>query len=187
MNRNRISRTGLFIAAIFLFPVLAAYVIAQQEWYEKGYTNKGDFFEETIKFQTYSLDNPLKGLWQIAYVMPAQCTSRCLEQLKLMKNSWLTLGRKQAHVGLTVFITPESAHHDSDKIKQPELFHWVSAPSSMLDQLHSEELMIVDPRGHFILHYDVSEQVSTSDRVLGYRDLILDLRKLLMFSEANVS
>lgn len=178
VTRSRV----IFLALIFVFalPALMAKLILSQHWYNAGVTNKGALIDPNTSFASLGVDNPYFGQsWQLGYVMPEKCDAMCLQQLHLLKQSHVALGKYQQRVAPVVLVSPNSDPQALENISLP----MVPINIAFGQVVDSFEYVIVDPRGQLVMRYPKAE--STDNLVDQSKGLLADLRKLLKLSRVG--
>ncbi|MDA0150625.1 hypothetical protein [Vibrio sp. LaRot3] len=174
--RGRIILIGLVV--LFALPAIAAKVILSQHWYQSGVTNKGELIEPTLYFSAYGDENPYQSQsWQLAYVVPSQCDAQCEQQLHLLAQSHLALGKYQQRV-TPVLLMSESS--DQSALSQTQFANLAISPQ-LADKVKGFEYVIVDPLGQLVMGY----QLTSEDLVAQSKGLLADLRKLLKLSRVG--
>lgn len=156
MNEWARWKVPLAFALVILLPVLLAALTLHQGWYEAGTRSKGQW----LKREVYLLP-PLsthEGLWRLVYLEPERCEALCQQVPALMQRIQSALGR------------------NGDKLAL------VPLPLSSLGTakgLQADELMLVDPQGLAILHYEVPDNSSQWPRF--GKAVLSDLQQLLKY------
>ena len=87
------------LVCTFALPAVIAKVILTQGWYQSGVTNRGELVEPYTTLEQLGQESPLKDHgWQLAYVLPNECTEQCKQQLYLLQE-YASTGR-QEHIRL---------------------------------------------------------------------------------------
>lgn len=183
MIANKNFKTFLTVALIFLLPVLLAKVILTQGWYSSKTTNHGLLISPNLSYRDLSLTNPINKLWQIVYVLPSQCDAMCSEQLHLLQQSHVALGREQERVQNVIMVQRGFVGEQLKQLKSNDKYRVVEMSPNVIRKLGNKRLLIADPLGNFVLHYPLSDQFE--ERLLTQRDLLKDLKKLLKLSKVG--
>lgn len=176
--RGRIILVSLIL--LFALPVVIAKAILSNQWYQSGVTNSGKLIEPLASFESMGVDNPLyKQSWQLGYLVPKSCDQFCVQQLHLLGQSHLALGKYQARVAPVLMLAPDSdpnvqARYDFQSIKVNEEFE---------KRIHGFEFVIVDPLGQLVMRYP--KVSSEKGLVVQSKGLLADLRKLLKLSRVG--
>lgn len=168
---------------IFALPVITAKLILSMHWYQPGVTNHGQLIEPNFHYQDVQLINPAIHSWQIAYLLPDQCDAVCEQQLHLLKQSHIALGKDQPRVVPVVMASnPEDLATLKDSgfvlLSAPELWHQANMQS-----FATQDFVLIDPLGQWVMRYPtVRDQGELTDELKG---LLADLRKLLKLSRVG--
>lgn len=178
MTSNVIKGRLVLISLVCLFalPAIIAKVILSQGWYQSGVTNRGELIEPYTTLGQLGQDSlPVAREWQLAYVVPEQCEAQCQQQLHLLKQSHIALGKYQERV-VPVLWTSEL----SDSVKVP--LERMVMNASVEEQVTPGQVVIVDPLGQLVMSYTPKPN---EDLVKLSKDMLADLRKLLKLSRVG--
>lgn len=173
----------LVMLLIFALPVIAAKLILSMNWYQSGVTNHGVLIDSQLHYQDLQLKNPAIHTWQMAYLLPQDCGEICQQQLHLLKQSHIALGKDQPRVMPVVIAANEedlTALQDSGFVllAAPDL--WAQA---RMQNFATQDFVLIDPLGQWVMRYPtVVNQGELSGELKG---LLADLRKLLKLSRVG--
>ncbi|MGD1469412.1 cytochrome oxidase biogenesis cluster protein [Vibrio harveyi] len=174
VTKGRIVLVSLI--CLFALPAIIAKVVLSQGWYETGVTNRGELVEPYITLEQLGQPSPLdeKG-WQLAYVLPPECKEQCQQQIHLMQQSHIALGKYQERV-VPVIWTSEETNNVAQSIVVMQM------NDSLSSRVKAGQMLIVDPLGQLVMSYtpEVNE-----DLVRLSKDVLADLRKLLKLSRVG--
>lgn len=177
VNRGRIIFVSLVV--LFALPAIIAKTILSQHWYQSGVTNKGELIEPVISYSTLGLDNPFnREQWQLGYVIPRQCNEFCQQQIYLLGQSHIALGKYQTRVAPVLMVAPWS-----DPNVASEVYEQVEVNSQFSGVVAEFEYVIVDPLGQLVMRYPKAD--AESKLVAQSKGLLSDLRKLLKLSRVG--
>lgn len=164
------------LVCLFALPALIAKLILSLGWYQSGVTNRGKLIEPYTTLEQLGQTSPptLHG-WQLAYVVPNQCGQQCQQQLHLLKQSHIALGKYQERV-VPVLWTLES----SDSVEAP--MEKMAINASVAEKVAQGQVVIVDPLGQLVMSYTPKPN---EDLVKLSKDMLADLRKLLKLSRVG--
>lgn len=164
------------LVCLFALPALIAKLILSQGWYHSGVTNRGQLIEPYTTLEQLGQVAPqtVHG-WQLAYVVPEQCEKQCQQQLHLLKQSHVALGKYQDRV-VPVLWTSES----SDSVEAPMQKMVINA--LLAEKVAQGQVVIVDPLGQLVMSYTPKPN---EDLVKLSKDMLADLRKLLKLSRVG--
>ncbi|MFM2587289.1 hypothetical protein [Vibrio sp. TBV020] len=176
--RGRIIFVSLVV--MFALPAIIAKTVLSQDWYESGVTNKGELIEPLKTFEILGLSNPYQSeQWQLGYVIPKECDEFCQQQIHLLGQSHIALGKYQQRVQPVLLVSP-----DSDAIEIPEGSYQTIVVNKEFEQVVGQfEYVIVDPLGQLVMRYP--KVSSSSELVPQSKGLLADLRKLLKLSRVG--
>ncbi|MET2949272.1 cytochrome oxidase biogenesis cluster protein [Vibrio owensii] len=174
VTRGRIVLLSLIV--LFALPAIIAKVVLSQGWYETGVTNRGELVEPYTTFEQLGQTSPLseKG-WQLAYVLPSDCQERCQQQLHLMQQSHIALGKYQERV-VPVIWTSKPSESASETLMVMQM------NDSLSEKVQAGQMLIVDPLGQLVMAYTPE---ANEDLVQLSKDVLADLRKLLKLSRVG--
>ena len=191
-QRSRISL--IVLIAIFLVPIIMAYIVHKNPSLQPGSTkNHGILYKPAVALDTFSfvtLDSKtftaeqLRGKWWLIYIGKGSCEAICQETLLKAKNGIIAQGGEGIRVRYT-YITTGEKHTDVEALKKqyPGILLLNTDEKSTLakfkiDAQHrvgsDDRLYLVDPAANLLMHYPA-----------GFRDLGLmeDLKHLLKWSQ----
>ena len=175
-KKGRITFIGLVV--LFALPAIAAKVILTQNWYQSGVTNKGELIEPSVSYSSLGLINPFdKQKWQLGYVVPETCDEFCQQQVHLLQQSHIALGKYQGRVEPVLIKT---ANH-SPRLTQLGLAQ-IEVNEEFSKVVSEFEFVIVDPLGQLVMRYP---KASETELVAQSKGLLADLRKLLKLSRVG--
>ncbi|WP_199479128.1 cytochrome oxidase biogenesis cluster protein [Vibrio harveyi] len=174
VTKGRIVLVSLI--CLFALPAIIAKVVLSQGWYETGVTNRGELVEPYITLEQLGQPSPLdeKG-WQLAYVLPPECKEQCQQQIHLMQQSHIALGKYQERV-VPVIWTSEETSNVAQSIVVMQMNY------SLSSRVKAGQMLIVDPLGQLVMSYTPE---ANEDLVRLSKDVLADLRKLLKLSRVG--
>lgn len=178
MNSARQSKSSLLLilALVFIAPVALAKLLLSMHWYQAGVTNNGQLLPEPLSYKSLKMNNPLPHKWQIVYLLPENCDAICQQQLFILHQSHLALGKEQDRVIPVVFHSPVS---DTSQLGKYQ-FTQAEANSELAKQLNQQQMIVVDPLGKLVMRYVLMSD--KHQRVMQGRAMLSDLQKLLKLS-----
>ena len=174
LNRSR--RTLIIVLIAFLLPVIIAWIILNQHWYQAG-SNKGTLLANPVALEA---QDTLPEGWKLAYVPPDECLQNCQNTLFVMNQIDVALGKDTERVTPVVITNTEredvGAYHDQltfDELVAPALI-------AQLGELPEHSLFIIDPLNNVMLYYPT--HTGKEAMILEGKNVLADLRKLLKLS-----
>ncbi|MBD1556241.1 hypothetical protein HC752_04765 [Vibrio sp. S9_S30] len=175
----------LALVGLFAMPAIVAKVILEMNWYQPGVTNQGVLIEPESYLTDYSMSSTSEKQWLLGYVLPQECNALCRQQLHLLQQSYVSLGKYQERVTPTVYIQPNS----DTSVLQDYRFNRVISSDKFLSDFNQNEYIIVDPRGQLVMHYPTQTnhptQTNPDQLVQQSKGLIADFKKLLKLSRVG--
>lgn len=177
--KKKNTKVLLMLAAVFLIPVIAAKLVLSMNWYEGAVTNKGELLPESLSYQSLSMENPHPDKWQLVYLLPTQCDQACKQQLYLLHQTYIALGREQDRVIPLIATQPNS---DLTALADYQ-FTTAKASDALQQALKKQQIIIVDPIGKLVTRYPL--QSDQQQLLLQGKAMMNDLRKMLKLSRVG--
>ncbi|MCC2617008.1 hypothetical protein LJ739_12215 [Aestuariibacter halophilus] len=175
-------KTLIMVMVAFIVPVLVAKLALDNDWFNRGATNKGELLQPALDARGLFADQPPR--WRIAYVMPQQCGNACDNALYSVHQVWLALGREMDRVEPVILATDSSDGTTAQHVSAFENMKLLTVSQQSVNQVFKDVapdgIFLIDTLGNVIMHYPVFEQKEQA--VLHSRDILSDLRKLLKLS-----
>jgi hypothetical protein len=178
VTRGRLILVG--IIGLFAIPVIIAQAILSFQWYQAGVTNKGDLIEPYYSFEQLPIDNPHVASWQLVYVVPDQCDSNCKEQISMLYQSYVSLGKYQGRVVPMVFQTRDS---DQSVLELENIGISQILMDSRDMPVSTGDFIIIDPLGQWVMKFSNMDQDDPSQQHFKY--LLSDFKKMLKLSRVG--
>ncbi|MGL4473238.1 MAG: hypothetical protein ACRCT7_02045 [Shewanella sp.] len=176
MTTTNNNRTLLLISLVFVIPVLLAKLFLSLHLYKEGATNQGQLISPSPNLTELKMLNNYQGRWQIVYLLPNECDSRCQQRLYILKQAHTALGPDQDRVRPLVLL-----QRGSDlKALEPFDFELVVANPEISQWLMDQALVIIDPLGSLVMKYPLTATIELE--LLQGKALIADMRKMLKLS-----
>ncbi|HHX8465308.1 TPA: cytochrome oxidase biogenesis cluster protein [Vibrio diabolicus] len=176
---SKVTKGRLMLIALvctFALPAVIAKVILTQGWYQSGVTNIGVLVEPYTTLELLGQESPLKKhRWQLAYVLPNECTEQCRQQLYLLQQSHVALGKYQERVVPVLWQTELSGTVDVSMTT-------MQMNQSVTAKVKPGQMLIVDPLGQLVMSYSPKPN---EDLVSFNKGMLADLRKLLKLSRVG--
>ncbi|EMD81272.1 Cytochrome oxidase biogenesis cluster protein [Vibrio diabolicus E0666] len=176
---SKVTKGRLMLIALvctFALPAVIAKVILTQGWYQSGVTNRGVLVEPYTTLELLGQESPLeKNRWQLAYVLPNECTEQCRQQLYLLQQSHVALGKYQERVVPVLWQTELSGTVDVSMTT-------MQMNQSVTAKVKPGQMLIVDPLGQLVMSYSPKPN---EDLVSFNKGMLADLRKLLKLSRVG--
>ncbi len=167
------------LVCLFALPAIIAKLILTQGWYQSGATNRGKLIEPYTTLEQLGQVSPqaVHG-WQLVYVVPNQCEAQCQQQLYLLKQSHIALGKYQERVVPILWTSETSKTSDLAEIPIEKMI----MNAAVKQKVVQGQMIIVDPLGQLVMSYTPQPD---EDLVKLSKDMLADLRKLLKLSRVG--
>src|SRR5262245_44096777 len=174
--RRRNRRVVLLLGALFLAPVLIAFVLYYgRVWHPAGSTSKGELISPARPLAAADLRNPdgspasldlLKDKWTLLYIGDGGCDEDCRAALVFARQSRLALNNEMTRVQIALLATANCCQSEDIEQAVPgiRLLDASSPGAAPLlaqfdgDRRHS--LYIVDPLGNLMMRHDAAHTTS---------------------------
>jgi cytochrome oxidase Cu insertion factor (SCO1/SenC/PrrC family) len=168
----------LLVAAVFLLPLIAAWLYYAYGTHPEPVTNHGELVSGvTLPDPLGPL--PLAGKWTLLVAESSDCDADCDARLYRMRQVWLSLGRKAERVRRAVIsdggvlLDGERSSVHPDLVELPVDSLSDEALQALDTFPHDTELVVIDPLGNVVLRYREGYEMA---------DLKADLVRLLRLS-----
>ncbi|MFS1701666.1 hypothetical protein [Alteromonas sp. AMM-1] len=181
-TQERPKRSLLIIFAVFVLPVVLAKLALDGDWFERGATNRGELLQPVVSLTSVLENQPPS--WRVMYIVPAACNAECENALYAIQQVWVALGKETDRAKPAVFITPSSDPMASAKLADYPHIQAMTVTAEQAASLNNtalvDHLFIVDTQANAMLRFPV--YALRQDAIMGSRDVLADLRKLLKLS-----
>ncbi|GGF63081.1 hypothetical protein [Alteromonas lipolytica] len=181
-TQSKPKRALLVLLAAFIVPVILARLALDFSWFEQAATNKGELLQPVENVQPLLADQTPK--WRVMYIVPATCNSECENAIYAMQQVWLALGKESDRAQPAVFLSAASDPKAMAILHEYQHINAVSLTREQMQALTESQLnghlFLVDTQGSAMLRYPLYNL--RQDAVMGSRDVLADLRKLLKLS-----
>jgi|ASRK01.1.fsa_nt_gi hypothetical protein len=178
-TKGRIVLVSLIL--MFMIPAIAAKLILTQHWYQSGVTNKGVLIEPRLTYSMLKIEIPVSKIWHMGIVVPAECDELCKQQVYLLNQSYIALGKYQPRVKAVLYVTENSDLNSLSSLS--DLFTTIKVTENFMDYVDSSEYLLVDPLGQLVMKYP--RQSLENELFKQHKELLTDFRKLLKLSRVG--
>lgn len=179
--KSKSKSTLLLLLAAFILPVVLAKFALETDWFERASTNRGELLQPVQSLQPLLSEQAPK--WRVVYKVPQQCDAKCENAMFAIHQVWLALGKESDRAQPAVIIDSDSVNTTNALLNGYEHIKVIKADSnaalSAITELQNY-IYIVDTQGNAMLRYPLFNL--KQDAVIGSRDILADLRKLLKLS-----
>ena len=187
--RNRGRLQLLLIAAVFIGPMVAAWLLYDPEggWAPSGSTHHGELLapvtlvtDEDLSVPRDEQDSPYPGLWSLVQVGSGACDEYCSRSLYETRQVRRALGKEDTRVQRIMFITDDLPLRDNVAEQHTGLLLFAADSEYTTQFLAAVELQnpndvyLVDPLGNLIMRFPAGTPM---------KDIHRDLKKLLSISQ----
>ncbi len=175
-------KTLILVLIAFVVPVILAKFALDQDWFNRGATNKGELLDPTLDFSAALDDLPPK--WRLVYVLPEECTAACENAIYSIRQVWLALGRETDRAEAMVLTTQNSDPQAVEKLQNTKRLTLHAVNQNSVNKMFKGErgngIFIVDTLNNAMLRYPVKAEKEAA--VMDSRDMLSDVKKLLKLS-----
>ncbi len=183
---NAPSKTSkkLFIGLVIVFvlPVILAKLALDNDWFNRGATNKGNLLNPVLDVSAVLEEEAPK--WRLVYTLPENCDKTCENALFSIHQVWLALGRESDRAQAVVVITESSDKKAVAQLSETPSLHTVTASKENVNKsfnsVSGDAIFVVDTMNNAMLYYPVDGDKDTA--VMESRDILADVRKLMKLS-----
>jgi len=176
-NQTRGRLLLISLVLLFAIPAIAAKLILSQNWYQPGVTNRGELIEPKLTYSMLGIEPQTEKRWHLGYLLPQQCDSLCREQLHLLMQSYLALGKYQPRVTPVLYVADNKLSQDLARG-----FTAIEVNQEFIRHFESADIVLVDPLGQIVMRFPV---VSHQELIKQSKDILFDFRKLLKLSRVG--
>jgi hypothetical protein len=181
-DNTKNKRSLLLMIAIFVLPVILAYMALQFDWFNKASTNRGELLQPVL--EASSLINDSEAKWHLLYVIPNTCDLACNNALYAVKQIFKATGKEADRVNAMFLYTESSSATAIKTVKEFGDALVLQKSDENVNEVFKNTdinaIFISDTLHNIVLRYPV-----TSDKqqaIMDSRDILADLKKLLKLS-----
>ena len=178
MSNTASKKTLLIMLAVFVIPVVLAKIALENDWFNRGSTNKGSLLEPTINVSTLMEGEAPK--WRMVYVLPSVCDATCENALFSINQVWLALGKESDRAEAVVLVNAQSDQSAVAALADYPFVEVKQLVSGIDNPLATQSVYIVDTLNNAMLFYTLDEDRQTA--VMESRNMLADIKKLLKLS-----
>lgn len=181
------SKTPLLLVLVFVLPVILAKLALDNDWFNRGATNRGELINPTLDFNLILQESSVPAddpKWHVLFVLPEQCEQKCENALYSLNQIWIALGKESDRMSPMVISTPNS---DSSKVGELMTHETIlllktddNNVKKVFKDVATDGIFLADTLGNIMLRYPTNEEKQQA--VMQSRDILADLRKLLKLS-----
>lgn len=175
-------RNLIVMIAVFVLPVIMAYLALKLDWFNKAATNRGELLQPVIEAAPLLSDSDTK--WHLLYVIPAVCDLACENALYSVKQTYTATGKEADRVSTLFIYNENSAVSAVDKVREFNGSFLLQKPQENVNEVFKNvdlnAIFISDTLHNVVLRYPTTEDEQQA--IMDSRDMLSDLKKLLKLS-----
>ncbi|WP_028025803.1 hypothetical protein [Enterovibrio calviensis] len=168
----------IMVVIAFAVPVVAAKLVLEMGWFNKGVTNKGELLTQEVR--TDWLEH--NGQWRLVYSLPQTCAEQCESALFQLKQIPVAVGPSRDRVTSILLVSDTPSANGNDNIIEQKIDSQQHQTMAALPHA-GEAIYLVDPLNNLILAYPIPE--GKSEQITQSKGLLSDLRKLMKLSKVG--
>jgi len=176
--------TAVALILVFILPVIFAKLALENDWFDKGSTNKGQLLDPIIEAGDLFIIEGEEPHWRLAYVVPTTCDEACENAIFSISQVRTAVGREMDRVD-AVFIVTENS--DLKAVTNLETNNYgkllktdINNVNNLFKQAGNNGIFLVDTLGNVVLKFNTT--LERDQAIMDSRDILADLRKLLKLS-----
>jgi len=176
--------TVIALILVFTLPVILAKLALENEWFNKGSTNRGELLTPVIEAGSLFVIEGEEPHWRLAYIIPAVCDVACENAIFSISQVRTAVGRQMDRVDAVFISTQESDMKAVNNLKENNYGKVLIADAKNVNNLFKDAgnngIFIVDTLGNVVLKFNST--LEREQAIMDSRDILADLRKLLKLS-----
>ncbi|WP_413113165.1 cytochrome oxidase [Thaumasiovibrio sp. DFM-14] len=165
----------------FIVPVILAWVMLSNQWYQGGVTNRGKLLDEPVQLAWLSPEQPQ---WQLWYFPPTPCDQSCAGALFNLRQVPQVIGEPSQRLASKLLVQPAVQRAEAENAL---LSGMETKPITVAEQQAWQHLpyggaaiYVMDPHGTIMLAYPI-EQEKPAIMAQG-KAMVRDIKRLLKLS-----
>lgn len=175
-------KTLILLVVVFVLPVVLAKIALDQDFFNRGATNKGELIQPTLNVNPLLAEQPQK--WRVVYVVPSDCDKACQNAIYSIQQIDLALGKESGRANATLIMTPDSDQGIDELIAQDQRTEVLNNTQENVNEVFQSVgvngIFLVDTMNNAMLRYDL--QADQELAIMQSRDVLSDLKKMLKLS-----
>jgi hypothetical protein len=181
-DNTKNKRSLLLLIAVFVLPVIFAYMALQFDWFNKASTNRGELLQPVI--EAASLINESDVKWHLLYIIPVDCDVACENALYAVKQIFAATGKHSDRVNALFIYDEKSSVNAVAKVKAFGGANVLQKSQENVNEVFKNTninaIFISDTLHNVVLRYPVTDDKQQA--IMDSRDILSDLKKLLKLS-----
>lgn len=176
--------TVIALIIVFILPVVLAKLALDNDWFNKGATNRGQLLDPIIDASAVFVKTGEEPHWRLSYVIPQNCDAACENAVFSISQVRKAVGREMDRVDAVFIATENSDKKAVDNLVSNDFGKLLNLDAEIVNNLFKElgndGIFIIDTLGNVVLRYDIT--LERDQAIMDSRDILADLRKLLKLS-----
>jgi hypothetical protein len=189
MSAKKNKFTVIALVTVFVLPVVLAKLALENNWFNKGATNRGQLLATPLDASTLlnEIDKNVVGeqnTWKLMMTIPEVCEQACQNAVLTISQVRQAVGRQMERVDAVYVVTEQSDKSALENIQNKQLGRVLKQDNENVNKVFQttgiDAIFITDTLNNVVLKYP-----NTSDEqqaIMDGRDVLADLRKLLKLS-----
>lgn len=182
LDNTKNKRSLLMLVAVFVLPVVFAYMALKLDWFNEAATNRGELLQPVIEASSLINDSDTK--WHLLYIIPESCDITCENALYAVQQIFMATGKESDRVN-ALFIYSENS--STDAVTKIKAFSGANVLQKSIINVNKvfkntdiNAIFIADTQHNIVLRYPVT--ADKQQAIMDSRDILADLKKLLKLS-----
>ncbi|GAB55373.1 hypothetical protein GPUN_1249 [Glaciecola punicea ACAM 611] len=175
-------RSLLLLIAVFVLPVIFAFMALKLDWFNQAVTNRGELLQPVI--EASSLVNESDTKWHLLYIIPDICDLACDNALYAVKQIFMATGKHADRVNALFIYSDTSSAEAVAKAKAFTSADVLNKSNENVSEVFKNTdinaIFISDTLHNVVLRYPVT--TDKEQAIMDSRDILADLKKLLKLS-----
>lgn len=175
-------RSLLIMIAVFVLPVILAYVALRFDWFNKASTNRGELLQPVIEAASLIEDSEAK--WHLLYIIPETCDLACDNALYAVNQIVMATGKEADRVNALFIYSSNSSRAAVSKAQSFSGANVLQKSAINVNEVFKSTdinaIFISDTLHNVVLRYPVT--ADKQQAIMDSRDILADLKKLLKLS-----
>lgn len=181
-EKNKNKRSLMLLIAVFILPVIFAYMALKFDWFNEAATNRGELLQPVIEASSLLSDSDTK--WHLLYLIPQNCDKACDNALYAVKQIFMATGKHADRVN-AVFIY--NVNSSVEAVAKAKAFGGANVLQKSQENVNEvfkntdiNAIFISDTLHNIVLRYPLTPDKQQA--IMDSRDILADLKKLLKLS-----
>ena len=172
----------MIMVAVFVLPVILAFMALKMDWFNKASTNRGELLQPVIEAAELLEQSDIK--WHLLYVIPKICDQACENAIYSVTQIYQATGKESDRVSKLFIQTENSSLSAVENIKKLHGAFLLQKSQENVNEVFKKTginaIFISDTLHNIVLRYPVTEV--QEEAIMDSRNILADLKKLLKLS-----